>query len=324
MSLPGEVMRWAVLISAVAALISGCGGEEKLIIFHAGSLSKPMADLVEAFKRLHPEVEVQREASGSLVAARKVSELRREADLVAVADYKVIEAILMPDYADWYVKFAGNRMVIAYTERSRYGDEINSDNWFEILARKDVRFGRSDPNMDPCGYRTLMVWQLADIYYKDRLKGRSIYETLMENCPPSNIRQGSVELLPLLESLDLDYAFEYLSVAKQHRLRYVELPREIDLSDPDLEELYAKAQVRITGKKPGEYIVIKGSPIVYGVTIPKGAPHYDLAVDFLKLMLSEEGKRIMDENGQPPIDPPLAVGVRNMPPELRELVRGER
>jgi len=304
-------------------LIVGCGEEEKLIIFHAGSLSKPMEDLSTAFKKRHPNVEIQREASGSLVAARKVSELGREADVVAVADYRVIKHILMPDHADWYVKFAGNRIVIAYTERSRYGDRINSENWYEILSRKDVRFGRSDPNMDPCGYRTLMVWQLADIYYKDKLGGKSIYKSLMENCPPSNIRQGSVELLPQLESLDLDYAFEYLSVAKQHRLKYVELPREIDLSDPDMEEFYAQAKVRITGKRPGEFITVEGAPIVYGVTIPKGAPHFDLAVQFVDLMLSDEGRSIMDKNGQPPIHPAVAVGISKMPPRLRKYVRGE-
>jgi len=38
----------------------------------------------------------------------------------------------------------------------------------------------------------------------------------------------------LLESGDIDYAFEYLSVARQHRLEFLSLPSEIDLGS-DLE-----------------------------------------------------------------------------------------
>jgi len=36
----------------------------------------------------------------------------------------------------------------------------------------------------------------------------------------------------LLEANAIDYMFQYKSVAIQHGLKYIELPKEINLSDP--------------------------------------------------------------------------------------------
>ncbi len=48
------------------------------------------------------------------------------------------------------------------------------------------------------------------------------------------MRPYSVQLLPLLESGDIDYSFEYTSVIRQHGMEYVSLPPEINLGDPRL------------------------------------------------------------------------------------------
>jgi ABC-type molybdate transport system substrate-binding protein len=37
-------------------------------------------------------------------------------------------------------------MVIVYTSHSKFAQEINWDNWYEILTRKEVRFGRANPD----------------------------------------------------------------------------------------------------------------------------------------------------------------------------------
>jgi len=105
-----------------------------VIIFHAGSLSVPVDALTSAFQAAHPHVSFQTEASGSNAAARKISELKREADVMMSADYVVIDKLLIPEYADWNIQFARNEMVLAYTDHSRFADEITSDNWYEILT----------------------------------------------------------------------------------------------------------------------------------------------------------------------------------------------
>ena len=290
--------------------------EGDLIIFHAGSLTVPVDELGQAFREQHPGVKFQTEASGSNDAARKISELGREADLMMSADYTVIDKLLIPDFAEWNVRFARNTMVIAYTDQSKYADEFRAENWYEILSREDVIFGHSEPDADPCGYRTLLVWQLAGKHYNEP----GLYGRLDENCPLENVRPKSVELIALLESGDMDYAFEYRSVAVQHGLKFVELPDEINLSMVEHADFYGQASVDIAGSEPGETMTMVGKPIVYGVTVPKNPPSPDLAVAFVEFLLGPEGQVIMEGQGQPPIVPPVSTDVERLPEALRGMV----
>ena len=335
--------RTLVLISLVllAVVAAGCvetTSEEKLIIFHAGSLSIPFKDLENKFtgyaeKNLGTKVTFQDEASGSVKAVRKVTDLGKKADIVATADYTLIPQMLVPNYTDFYVLFATNEIVIAFTNKSKYVNEIDSNNWYEILAKPDVSFGFSDPNQDPCGYRSVMVTKLADIYY-----GKPIFETLIEkntNIIASGthiyapkeiqvktkrivIRPKETDLTGLVESGSLDYYFIYKSVAEQHHLRYIELPAEINLEDFKKASYYGQVSITIgsTGK------TIKAKPIVYGVTALRDAPNKKLALEFLKYLLSEKGKEVFQKNYQDFIWPPIAFG--KVPDEIKNLVKVEK
>jgi len=297
------------------SLIPGCSGGTTLTIYHAGSLTIPFDEVTKEFNKLYPDIKVQTEAAGSVTTIRKVTELGKKAGIIASADYTLIPEMMFPEYADWYITFAGNRMVIAYTDSSQFEDEINKDNWYEILQRDGVNYGRSDPNHDPCGYRTLMVWQLAQDYYN----APGLYDKLY-GAAGELIRPKEVDLIALLESGDLDYAFNYLSIARQHKLSFVELPAEIDLSSQAFRDYYSKAKVEIAGKKPGETITKTGKPIVYGITIPKNAPHPELAVAWVSFLLSSDGMAILEANGQPPIIPAVTNDKGKLPDELRKYV----
>lgn len=288
----------------------------KLIIFHAGSLAEPVQALTEAFRAHYPGVAFQTEASGSNEAARKIRELGREADLLLSADYRVIDHLLIPEFAEWNIRFARNEMVIAYTDRSQYAGEVSADNWYEIIGRDGVICGRADPNTDPCGYRTLMVWQLAEAHY--RIPG--LYRRLEARCPKAYIRPKSVELMALLQSGDVDYAFEYRSVALQHGFRFVELPPEINLGSEEYATFYGGVNVEIAGTDPGETVTVVGEPIVYGVTIPRNAPNPDLALEFVKFLIGPEGQAIMERMGQLPIVPPTTGDRDALPAALQPLV----
>ncbi len=279
---------------------------EKITIFHAGSLSVPFKLWTKAYNKLYPNVTFYLEPSGSLRAIRKITELGKPADILASADSKMIRKMMFPNFATWYVEFATNQMVIAYRSDSPYADKITSHNWYKILTKKDVVYGHSDPNLDPCGYRTLIVWKLAEIYYDKP----GIYKELVKHCPPKNIRPKAVDLIALLESKNMDYIFEYKSVAIQHHLKYLILPKEIDLSDPKFEDFYKKSCVEVIGNKPGTKITIYGEPITYGLTIPKCAKNKNGAEKFLNFILSSEGRKILKKTGQNPIDPPIFVGER--------------
>ena len=285
----------------------------ELIVFHAGSLSVPFRELSELFKREYPDVTVLAEAAGSRDTARKVSDLGRPCDVLGSADYKVIDNLLIPDHAAFNIQFATNEMVIAYTERSKMAERINSDNWTNVLLTQGVTFGRADPNSDPCGYRTIMLFQLAE----KRLGREGLAEKLETIHDDRYIRPKETDLLALLEAGEIDYLPIYRSVATQHNLKFIILPDEVNLKNAAYADLYAAAVIEVTGKKPGEFITRRGAPIVYGVTIPVGAPNYDLALAYVELLLSPEGQAVMERNGQIPIVPAIMAELDAVPESLK-------
>ena len=213
-----------LVLLCIIFLYSGCGnsssGKTKdIIVFHAGSLSVPFKQLKEEYETRHPDTRILLEAAGSLVCARKITELKKPCDIIASADYFVIDELIIPEYSGWSIRFATNEIVIAYHEKSRYSSEINNENWIEILSRDDVIYSRSDPDSDPCGYRSVLTFMLAEKYYhKPGLTDRMVTKN------KDFIRPKEVDLIALIESNTIDYMFQYKSVAIQHGLSYIELP----------------------------------------------------------------------------------------------------
>ena len=289
----------------------------ELIIFHTGSLSVPFKEAADSFQKQHPDVEIKLEAAGSVDCARKITELNRQCDIMASADYRVIDKLLIPGYTDWLVRFAANEMVLVYHDKSRYSDKINQENWPSYLMRDRVYYGRSNPDADPCGYRTVLTLRLAEEYYKHR----GLASQLLAK-DQRFIRPKETDLLALLESRALDYAFLYRSVAEQHGMPYITLPDSINLGNPDLEEHYAKSTVDIAGKKPGEPFAMKGEPMVYGITMLKDAPNPEMAKAFLHFILApDQGMEIMRKNGQPSLVPAPAGHYQNIPHQFQKYAR---
>ena len=110
---------------------------EKVVIFHAGSLTVPFAKMEKVLEAAHPDIDILREAGGSTKMARMISELHKPADIMASADFAVIDKTLIPQYATWNIRFATNQLVLCYTENSKFADQINPENWYDMLARKE-------------------------------------------------------------------------------------------------------------------------------------------------------------------------------------------
>jgi molybdate/tungstate transport system substrate-binding protein len=280
-----------------------------VVVFNAGSLAKPIRELLEAFRRAHPAVQPAQENSGSLEAARKLTELGKVPDVLAVADYNVIPALLIPGHVSWYVLFARSEMVLAFADGA---PAIDSTNWWQALLRPGVRTGHSDPAMDPAGYRTLMVYQLAERHYRRP----GLAAKLAAAVPRRYVRPKSADLVALLQTGELDYAWEYEAVARQRGLRFVRLPREINLGDPALAAGYARASVRVPAGAGKDSVEIRGEAVAYAVTIPDAAPHPATAAAFVKFLLSAEGQRHMEANGFMALLPPVAQGPGRPPSGL--------
>ncbi|HDP34110.1 MAG TPA: extracellular solute-binding protein [Candidatus Hydrogenedentes bacterium] len=285
----------------------------EIVIFHAGSLAVPLQEIARAFESEHPGARVRREAAGSRHSARKISDLGRACDVMASADYAVIDTLLIPVHAAWNIKFAANEMVIAFTDKSRYANEINQDNWHGIILRPEVACGRSDPNADPCGYRTILTAKLAEKKYG--------VHGFTENLLAKDwrfMRPKETDLLALLATETIDYIFIYRSVAMQHGLRFLTLPDEINLKRDDLAEHYASVAVEISGAEPGNTITRVGEPMIYSVTIPHNAPNPNAALAFVAFLLdADKGIAIMEKNGQPGVVPSVSTTYHAIPKPLK-------
>lgn len=337
------------LALALALSLAACGpregGKVRLKVIYAGSLIVPLEEVERRFESLHPEVDVEMEGHGSIQVIRYVTDLKKEADVLAVADYTLIPAMMYPEYADWLIRFATNELVIAYTAKSRYASEINSSNWYEILSRPEVKIGLPHPLLDACGYRALMAAQLAEAYYREPTLFRRIVAdhftptisvredqdrytiNLPEVIKPRDekfaLRGGSIQLLALLEAGAIDYAFEYRSVALQRGLKFVELPPPLNLGASDQEDFYRRVRVafgfqRFTALENEQV----GNTIYYALTIPKNAPHRSRALEYVQFLLGPEGQKIFHQNNHPFISP-VTDNPAGVPAELAGLVRGE-
>lgn len=292
--------RGAVWLLVAASL--ACGGESRgsrgsrtsadapgpLVVYSAGSLARPLRAALVAFQA-ETGIPYQLESAGSLETARKLTELNKIPDLVALADEEVFPKLLVPGHASEYVVFARNRLVLAHTTASKHASGITADNWWSILQRPGVETGRSNPDLDPAGYRTLMVWQLAERHYEQP----GLAAALEAATPPRNMRPKEIELVALLEAHELDYAWFYESMARAAGLPYVRLPQAIDLSSVDDTASYARAVVRVPGRTPGDTITLRGAPIRYAYAVPLEAPHPDLGRQFAAFLTSDAGKRAL-------------------------------
>ena len=317
-----------------------------LKIYCAGSLVYPMEEVAEAFMLEHPEIEIHLEGHGSIQVIRHPTELDDPADLLMVADYSLIPLMMydkqVPDtdynYTDWYVRFAGNEVVLAYTDNSLRSDELTEDNWYEILSDPEVKMGISNPIIDALGYRALIIFQLAEYYYGETrifenglgnwfdpefgsvdLGDRTVIFVPEEEKPMDKIsmRASSVQLFPLLEAGGIDYAFLYKSNAEQHGFNYLELPDEVNLGNPEYDDYYAQAQVRFQHARFQSIGLDRvGGTIYYGLTISRTAENPEDAALLAAYIIGGDGKAIFEELHHPIFDPALTDNISGCPDVL--------
>jgi molybdate/tungstate transport system substrate-binding protein len=308
---PGLAAACGVLAMLATAGAAPAAAPVTLTVFGAGTLAVPFRAIAAAFERQHAGVTVQAQFGGSVMMARRVTDLHQPADIVAVADYAVIPKYLFnAKAADWYAGFARNAMTFMYTPKSRFADKLTPQNWYHYLAQKGVEIGRANPDTDPSGYQTLLMLQLAQKYYKDP----GLAAKILANSPPANMRDTETSLISTLQLGQIDYLAIYRSDALQHHLKYLKLPPQINLSDPADSKAYATA---VAHTKNGE---VRGKPIVYAVTIPTSAEHPQAAAAYVAFLLGPKGQAIMAKSGFGTFKRGYAVGIDKMPQSLKGLV----
>lgn len=327
-----------LLIMGVSAM-GGCTQEKvTLKVLMAGSLVVPFDDVEAEFEALYPNIDVQLEGHGSIQVVRHVTEIGDEVDVAVVADWSLIPMLMyetsLPEdegegvFADYTAQFATNSLGIAYKPDSAYADEINEDNWYDILSQSDVDLGLSDPRLDASGYRAMMLCLLAENYYGDS----TIFEDVISNHLYSKVkvtqdgdaslitvpeilettddrtylRGFSVQLIALLEAEQIDYFFLYESVALQQGFEFLPLPEQIDFSSAEYAGDYAKVSVELDFQRFASVEpVFTGQPIIYGLTIPNNSQHKEEAELFINFLLSAKGQEVMNRNNHLAMEVPV-------------------
>lgn len=316
--------------------------QQKLVIYRAGSLTAAFKPVIADFT-CQTGIQVTDVAGASVDKARQCTAGGQACDLYASADYSNIDLFLKPaGYADFTIVFAQGRMVLAYSASalakknlppvadpaSGPFDPPNSvpkatADWYKILTAPGVAIGSGVPFLDPGAYRSFLVFQLAQQYYKSPM----LYDELMQHM----VIPGGDRTVPALGRLfDFQLTYEHSARAmarKDPDYRYVDLPDDINLSDPARNDAYAKNSVVVLPglgtPRSAQSIPVPGTRVAWGITILSNAPNRENAVKFLQMLFSSTGTASLKENGPTPISP-ASVSSRDfqkVPDSLRPLVR---
>jgi molybdate/tungstate transport system substrate-binding protein len=259
------------------------------------------------------------EGKGSVQISNMILDGFRKPDVFVSADTTPIERLInhTPPLANWLVKFGSAELVIAYNPQSPFAsDLVKASNgeipWYQVLGKEELKFGRTDPELDPKGYYTVIAAKLANIYYNDStIKDKILGEDRnKEQIFPEEI------LKSILDSGQIDATAAYKHEAIAKGLPYITLPDQINLTEPNYTNFYNKISYKL-----GIGETISGNPIFFSFTIPNTVENIEGAVSFVKFLLSENGKKILEQVGLSPIKPILQGDIHQLKPEILSLVQ---
>ena len=236
---------------------------KSLKILTAGVAFSMVKKAAAIWEKKNPDLPCEIISGGSVDLIRKVKN-GVPCDVLISADDAIIRSMLFPQYADNLKIFAGNRMVVL----SLNGKPVTDTDWQDKLLASDTVFGYSDPTLDPGGYRAEMAILLADC------KEAGLAEKLMKH--PGR------KILNSADEKSADYKIYYYTKALASGNPFAVLSPEMDLSDPALNDTYAKVEIDLGDGK------VKGSAINHALTIPKTAEHKKEAEEFVEIFLAQD------------------------------------
>ncbi len=298
------------------------------------------AKLVEAAAS-NAGVDANIQAAGSLAGARQIALVRGSYSLFVSVDPAVIEAVLYPDDASWYIGLARDRMVLGFSSRSSLAGQIA--NWSTainadltsgqtgaalnltrmILDRvfaSNETLGTSDPNTDPEGYRVLMELQLAGIlFYQNARHYTDLLAAAQQAGHVVTVSAGS-QLFSYVQSGQVAYDLAlYRSAAQGASIAFTPLAPQVDLGDVNESTFYAQASVNVTSSSGTT--TLHGAPIVLAATIPAGAPDPADAARIILYLISPQGHALMTGMGITALSPARFYGnATALEPTLREVL----
>ncbi len=307
----------AAQATPATSLIHGSG---TVSVMYAGSL----VTLME--KRIGPAFDeatgftFQGEGKGSVAIANLIKGKARTPDIFISADPSVnalLQGTSNGNFVSWWVPFARTALVVGWSPKSKFAADFEAAKaekrtWESVLSEPGLRLGRTDPALDPKGYRTLWLFQLDEARTSDKGEARRILGS------PDNPDQifPEEQLVARLQSGQLDAGIFYEIEAVEARLPFLELPAEVNQGDPSLAAHYAS--VSYTDKKGTTY---RGSPILYTVTIPSTARDRAGAEAFVQYLLGPDGQALLTREGLFAATPTVSGDLGSVPNVLKAVVK---
>lgn len=268
-------------------------------IYHAGSLVGLMDDKVAPAFTAATGIATSLVAKGSVKLANLIIN-GSDADVFISADATVNSELLMGDANDnlisWYITFGQTSIGIGYYPESPYSDVFaavknGSLLWYEaLLQNPNMKLGRTDPDADPKGYRTVMMFELAEEYYNTT----GLVSGILGNATNRDQIFSEENLETYLSAGDLDVGFFYaVEAGSLSDIDFITLPEEINMGSPALNDEYAT--VSYTNSETGT--VYNGSASIYTVAILNNATHMTEAEEFVTYLLSSDGQTLLTEQG---------------------------
>lgn len=268
-----------------------------LRVAYAGSMGVVMDQaLGPAFAKAH-DARFEGVGQGSFALARLLAGKQMQADVFVAITPPPMKVVRDAGLAARAVPVASTRMVVIYGPKSRFAKDFEAaakgkKTWYDVLRQPGLRLGRTDPAVDPQGANALLTLQLAETYYR---QPRLLAQVAGE---PQNPRQIFAEpsLMSRLEAGQIDAAVGYASAAFSHHLPVVDLPDEINLAQPSMQDAwYAKAELTLADGK-----VLKAQLLVFYAAVLADAKQPQLAAGFVQLLQSAAGQAMLRERGYDP------------------------
>ena len=291
----------ALLTGACILAASAAQAADALRVAYAGSMGVVMDRFIgPAFAKANG-VDYQGIGQGAYGLARQLQGRLLQADVFISITPGPIDILRDAGMIGAAVPVASTQMVITYSPKSRFLPELEAaaqgkKPWYEVLQTPGLRFGRTDAAIDPQGQNIIFTMLLAQNYYgqpglADRILGG--YQN-----PQQIFTEAS--LLSRLEAGQIDASSGYLSAARSHHLPFIELPDEINLSNPQMDARWYKA-VQFSIKLPsGREATLNTQPLVVYATVLKDSKRPALAGKFVQFLQSPEGQKMLGDSGYGP------------------------
>jgi molybdate transport system substrate-binding protein len=284
----GDFTLAVLTILGCGMLIAGPVQAGAIDVFHADSLAGPMKALKAAFEAGNPGVTVNLVSGRSQELAERI--LNGDAcDVFAPSAPSAIDQALVgkkvkgtdKEAATWSVVFSANEMVLITAKGNPQGIKRLID-----LTKKEVRFTRVTGEKDLATKRTIdFIWNVATLEGKPDLAQGIIDRAAVDPAKPHTVPQTIADVAS--GKADAGVVYFSAAVAEKEKLEILRFPAMVNLS----------------------------SDIRNAATVPATAKDPATAVKFVRLLISDEGKALLEATGQPPVAPPIFNG--NVPAELK-------